>query len=125
MIQVSISAKTGEVTESEFNYTPEQIAAQLVQDEENRVLSIKEEAKRRIIALVPEWTAENHTEKQRNALMKASVLINKKADGGVLTTAESGTVTSYLTISNAIELIRAASNEAELNGTALVDIIWP
>lgn len=74
---------------------------------------IKDEAQRRIIALSGATSLNDCIVKQLNASMRASELINKKAEGGTLTTEEQVEEAALKALADGIKLIRAKSNEIE------------
>lgn len=86
--------------------------------------SIKQEANNRIIALDPEWTAENHEQKQRNDLMQgAGLLLNiaKALNSGIQADIDNAIAEGDAAMVKAfkIEDIRNISNLAEANGDSL------
>ncbi len=86
--------------------------------EEQRILKIKEEAEKRIIAIAPEY-------KQRNMMAKGLVITEKLARDETLT-AEEQTASDELKATWAqIDAIRTTADTAETDGTALGDITWP
>ena len=85
--------------------------------EAQRVEAIKAEAQRRIYAIAPAW-------KQANATARGLELSDKK-HSGTLTLGEQAEEAAIRTMWDSIKAIRAASNDAELAGTALADIVWP
>ena len=85
--------------------------------EAQRVEAIKAEAQRRIYVIAPDW-------KQANATARGLELSDKK-HSGTLTLGEQAEEAAIRTMWDSIKAIRAASNDAELAGTALADIVWP
>lgn len=86
--------------------------------EQERTDFIKKEASKRIKAIYPEW-------KQRNMTAAGLVLTEKLASGGTLTAEEQVQSDALKAAWAQIDAIRQTSNQAELDGTALEDIIWP
>lgn len=74
---------------------------------------VRAECQRRIMALVGVDTMEKCTIKQLNALMRGTLLTNKKASGEALTAAEEQEAAILEAMANAIAALRAASNVME------------
>lgn len=92
--------------------------------------SVKAEAQRRIIVATGAADIMGCFVKQLNAQMRAAELINKKADGGSLTEAETAEAAALQALADAIKAIRSASNTIEASppetvAALLVDPRWP
>lgn len=124
MDKLIINCMTGEATRELFEYTPEQIAAKLVQDERDRVDSIKQESTRRKIALIPDWDEEHYAIQRDRALMRAAVLSRREAKG-LATPDEVTELDNLETLSTNLDALNAVELQAISAGTALIDIIWP
>lgn len=124
MDKLSINCMTGEVVREIFNYTPEETAAKLVQDEQDRVDSIKLESTRRKIALIPDWDEEHYAIQRDQALMRAAVLSRREAKG-LATPDEVTELDNLETLSINLDAINAVELQSITDGTALIDIIWP
>lgn len=124
MDKLTINCMTGEVTRELFNYTPEEIAAKLVQDEQGRIDSIKQESTRRKIALIPDWDEEHYAIQRDQALMRAAVLSRREAKG-LATLDEVTELDNLETLSINLDAINAVELQAISAGTAIIDIIWP
>lgn len=77
------------------------------------VLEVKAEAQRRIVALTGTTDIVAAIIKQLNALMRATKLMNTKADGKSLTAEQQTESLQLEAFSNAVELIRRKSDELE------------
>ena len=98
--------------------------------QEEKKTQAKEEAYKRIIAILPEW-------KQRNYTAKGLELTEKKADGIALSETELGILDAIKTIWSLIEQVRTASDniEAELGNIGDIqeieayeivnNVLWP
>ena len=84
--------------------TPEEQAAQFARLKQARILDVKHEARRRILALCPEW-------KQANLTARAAELAIKGP--GNWTEAETAEHAAGQAIWDQIKALRAASNAAE------------
>lgn len=94
-------------------------------DEAKRIQDIKDEANKRILALDPSWTVDNHEQKQRNDLMQgAGILLNicKAIRSGVSLDIDDAIAIGDTAMIKAvkIEAIRTMSNDAENNGDSLL-----
>jgi hypothetical protein len=76
--------------------------------------AINTTARARILALVPSWTQENHAEKQRNIIGRATQLTYKKALG-TTTEEEDSEITTILALWDAVTTIRTLSSTATDN----------
>lgn len=74
---------------------------------------VREEAQRRIIALMGARSLNDCLIKQLNAQMRASKLVNKRALGQALTVPETAEAAALEQMATKIEAIRAASNVME------------
>lgn len=83
--------------------------------------AVKVEALRRIIALIPSGDANNYIIKEMNLLMQAVALVDKQAQGVVLTADEQATLTAYRNMKSGIDAIRSASNLIEQDIAASQD----
>ncbi len=70
-----------------------------------KIIEVKEEAYRRIVAIMPEW-------KQRNLIARAGEIINRKLDGNA-TQAELDELAQIQTLWDQVKAIRAASDQIE------------
>lgn len=123
MDKLVINCMTGEETREPFTYTPEQIAAQLVRDEQDRCDCIKAEATNRKKSLVPGWSEDYET--KRDSTMKRAIALTRRESKGIATVDEIAELDDLEAIGEAIESIDSVADTAILAGTALVDIIWP
>lgn len=124
MDRLTINIKTGETIREPFEYTPEEITANELLLEQERVRLIRQEAKRRKIALIPDFGEEFYEIQRDQKLMRASVLMRKEMKG-TATVEEIQELNALETLSTQIEDINAAEAEAITLGTAPEDVIWP
>ena len=80
---------------------------------EQFIPAIKEEAQRRIMALVGAETFDACVIKQLNALKRAGTLTLKRASGGTWTAEEAAEAATLQALADKIDAIRAKSNEIE------------
>ena len=86
-----------------------------------KIKSVKIEADKRILIINPDWSAGNHAQKQRNALMRALKLARKEQKGNA--TAEEITELDALeAVGDAIDTVRDASDTVEAEIEALTTV---
>ena len=85
------------------------VAERLIEDIAAQKIRVNQIASAKILTLNPDWTPENHAQKQRNALMR-SLKLARKESRGAATAEEIAELDMMETLVNAIEGIRAASN---------------